>query len=44
VGAGGATRGVRGHGLSLEQHTLTRFAAQIDLSPVGSGDLSVRGH
>ena len=34
----GAQRRVRGYGLSLEQRPLTRFAAQIDLSPLGRGE------
>src|SRR6267154_5903698 len=38
----GAKRRVRGYGLSIEQRPLTRFAAQIDLSPSGRGD-RIRG-
>src|SRR5258708_13026442 len=29
---------VRGYGLALERRPLTRFAAQIDLSPMGRGE------
>jgi hypothetical protein len=38
LGEVGAKRRVRGYGLSLGQRPLTRFAAQIDLSPLGRGD------
>jgi hypothetical protein len=31
---------VRGYGLSSVQRPLTRFAAQIDLSPLGRGELN----
>jgi len=42
LGEVGAQRRVRGYGLSLERCPLTRFAAQIDLSPLGRGEPHAR--
>ena len=39
----GAPRRVRGYGPSLELCPLTRFAVQIDLSPMGRGERSANG-